>query len=181
MKKFVSGMIVGLLMFAGVSVFADSSSLVGRTVSGIFSVVMNGEQLSEAVIIDGKAYAPVRSIAEATGTDIKVKGKRIIIQDKEVQTVSEPTPSNTPTGKDDPWEVKKQQEIQGLLYGIEDRKKEIEKYQEFLMLEKDKLTKAESPQLKENYRASIEMLEINISNAQNSIEEAETRIAELQS
>lgn len=42
MKKFVSGLIVGVLLFAGASAFADSSSLIGQKVQGLFSIEKNG-------------------------------------------------------------------------------------------------------------------------------------------
>jgi uncharacterized protein YukE len=79
MKKFVSGLIVGVLLFAGASAFADSSSLIGQKVQGLFSVEKNGAKVADAVIIDGSAYAPVRSVAEAAGVTLQVEGKKIIM------------------------------------------------------------------------------------------------------
>lgn len=82
MKKFVSGIIVGVLMFAGTVVFADSVGLIGKKVTGIFTIEQDGKKVADAVIIDGSAYAPVRAVAEASGTKLLVEGKKIIMGDE---------------------------------------------------------------------------------------------------
>lgn len=91
MKKFVSGLIVGLMLFAGASAFADSSSLIGKKVQGLFSIEKNGTKIAEAVIINGSAYAPVRSIAEATGAGLTVEGKKIIMDSQITITTNNAT------------------------------------------------------------------------------------------
>lgn len=67
LKKFISGVIVGVLLLTSVSAFADSASLIGQKVQGLFSVEKNGVKITDAVIIKGTAYAPVRSISEVMG------------------------------------------------------------------------------------------------------------------
>lgn len=79
MKKFVSGLIVGVLLFASASVFADSTSLIGQKVQGLFTVEKGGVKVADAVIINGSAYAPVRAVAEASGVNLTVEGKNIIM------------------------------------------------------------------------------------------------------
>lgn len=79
MKKFISGIIVGALLFTGASAFADSVSLIGQKVQGLFAIEKGGVKLADAIIINGTAYAPVRVVAEATGADLTVEGKRIIM------------------------------------------------------------------------------------------------------
>lgn len=76
MKKFVSGLVVGVLLFVGATVFADSTSLIGQKIQGIYTIEKNGKKVADAVIINGSAYAPVRSVAEASGTTLKVEGKK---------------------------------------------------------------------------------------------------------
>jgi hypothetical protein len=80
-KKFVSGFVVGALLCLSTSVFADSVNLIGQRVQGVFAVEQGGEHIANAVVVGGSAYAPVRALAEATGTDIKVEGKRIIMSE----------------------------------------------------------------------------------------------------
>lgn len=85
LKKFVSGIIVGALLFAGVSVAADGAGLIGKKVSGVYTIEKNGKLVAEAAIINGSAYAPVRAVAEAAGTELKVEGRKIIMSDSATQ------------------------------------------------------------------------------------------------
>ncbi|OMD21165.1 hypothetical protein [Paenibacillus odorifer] len=87
MKKFISGVIVGALLFSGVTVFADSASLIGQKVQGLFTIEKNGKKVDDAIIINGTAYAPVRSVAEASGAKLTVEGKKIIMEDVVTPTV----------------------------------------------------------------------------------------------
>ncbi|MNC14402.1 hypothetical protein D3C75_621790 [compost metagenome] len=84
LKKFISGVIVGALLFGGVSVFADGIGLVGKKVSGTYTIVKDGKKIADAAIIDGSAYAPVRAISEAAGVPLSVKGKEILMQNTSV-------------------------------------------------------------------------------------------------
>lgn len=96
MKKIVIGAIAGALLLTSVSVFADSASLVGKKVQGLFSVEQNGKKIADAVIIDGVAYAPVRAVSEAAGVGLKVEGKKIIMNE-ETSLDSITAPTNTTT------------------------------------------------------------------------------------
>lgn len=101
MKKFVSGIIVGAFLFAGVSAFADSSSLIGQKVQGLFVVEKGGNKIADAVIINGSAYAPVRAVSQAAGVGLTVEGKTIKMSEPittpEVVANTEPTATPTPT------------------------------------------------------------------------------------
>ncbi|MEK4977525.1 stalk domain-containing protein [Bacillus sp. FSL K6-6540] len=64
--------------------------------TGEYTVVVNGQKLTDkGAIIDGKANVPVRGITEASGADIKVDGKTIIVttESENNQTSIEPTVS----------------------------------------------------------------------------------------
>lgn len=67
MKKVVIAFVAGALLMASGQVLADSVSKIGKRIDGEAKVVLNGKQLSNAVISEGKSYAPVRDIAEALG------------------------------------------------------------------------------------------------------------------
>lgn len=86
MKKFISGLIIGALLMTGASAFADSVSLVGQKVQGIFSIEKAGTKVADAVIINSTAYAPVRAVAEATGASLTVEGKTIIMTETGTST-----------------------------------------------------------------------------------------------
>lgn len=104
MKKFISGVIVGLFLFAGASVFADSSSLIGQKVQGLFSVEKNGTKIADAVIINGSAYAPVRAVSQAAGVGLTVEGKTIKMTEGSpaVSSSVTPTPAPTPAASAEP-------------------------------------------------------------------------------
>ncbi|MDQ0168787.1 stalk domain-containing protein [Paenibacillus tundrae] len=90
MKKaayIVGGILIGFVLSTSTGAFADKvQSLVGKKVSGEYTVIVNGEKLADkGAVIDGKANVPVRGISEALGADIKVSGKTITV------TTEEPT------------------------------------------------------------------------------------------
>ncbi|BCG57492.1 hypothetical protein [Paenibacillus sp. URB8-2] len=83
MKKFIMGVIVGALLFSGVTVFADSASLVGKMVKiqGLMSIEKSGNKIADAYVINGAAYAPVRAVSQASGSSLSVEGKKIIMNE----------------------------------------------------------------------------------------------------
>ncbi|OWR32695.1 hypothetical protein CDO73_03590 [Saccharibacillus sp. O23] len=62
--------------------------MIGQKVQSVFSLEKDGKKIAEAVAINGATYAPVRAIAEATGTSLKVEGKTITMSDKDKATAS---------------------------------------------------------------------------------------------
>ncbi|OMD03492.1 hypothetical protein MKX34_17140 [Paenibacillus sp. FSL R5-0636] len=90
MKKKIIIITTAALMLGGSVGFAAASSpLIGAKVQGLFTVQkVDGTKIGDAVIINGSAYAPVRAISEATGTGLKVEGKKIIME-----STTETTPS----------------------------------------------------------------------------------------
>ncbi|MCE3202468.1 Atg14 domain-containing protein [Paenibacillus sonchi] len=171
MKKFIAGVIVGGFLFAGASVFADSSSLIGQKVQGLFSIEKAGTKVADAVVINGTAYAPVRAVSDATGAGLTVDGKRIIIQEKEETLVS-----SVPTIQ----EKLKQSQIDSLNKVIEQMNADIKKYNSFLSEEKIKLQEASSVEARKNIQDNIDMLQVNIKTSQDSLESAQAKLAELQ-
>lgn len=78
MKKFIFGFIAGALVFGTIPVFADSvKSLIGTKVTGVYVVEKSGMKIADGAVINGSAYVPVRAIANATGTNLTVEGKKI--------------------------------------------------------------------------------------------------------
>lgn len=67
MRKYLIGFLVGALVATAGVAAADTVSLVGKKIQGEAIVTLDGEQIDTAIIVDGKSYAPVRSVAEATG------------------------------------------------------------------------------------------------------------------
>jgi len=83
--KKLAGLIIAFslgIFFANVGgdVSAQVKSLIGKKVTGEYSIVVNGKTLTDkGSIIDGRANVPIRALADSIGADIKVEGKTIII------------------------------------------------------------------------------------------------------
>ncbi|WP_138756538.1 hypothetical protein [Paenibacillus sinopodophylli] len=82
MKKVVIAFVAGALLMASGQVIADSVSKIGKKIDGEAKVVLNNKPLSNAVISEGKSYAPVRDIAEALGATTSYSKGVIVIETK---------------------------------------------------------------------------------------------------
>ncbi|MDK8193778.1 hypothetical protein QP794_27220 [Paenibacillus sp. UMB7766-LJ446] len=91
MKKYVASFLAGALFVLSTTAFAnDIKSLVGKKIQGEAVVELNGQALDNAIIVDGKSYAPVRVIGEAAGYDVSMQNKKIILDEKPSATVTTP-------------------------------------------------------------------------------------------
>lgn len=107
MKKslyLVGGVLIGFVLATTSGAFADTISMIGKKVTGEYSVVVNGTTLTDkGAIIDNKANVPVRGIAEALGADVAVSGKTITITQSEPEATSviqEPADAPPPAKED---------------------------------------------------------------------------------
>ncbi|WP_421136146.1 stalk domain-containing protein [Staphylococcus warneri] len=65
--------------------------------AGEYQVKVNGDALSDnAIIVDGKAHVPLRSVSNALGADIKVDGKTVEITTEQAAETPVETPTETP-------------------------------------------------------------------------------------
>ncbi|MGG4196102.1 stalk domain-containing protein [Paenibacillus jamilae] len=88
MKKWVylvSGVVIGAVVATAGSAFADQiKSLVGKKVTGEYTVIVNGKELQDkGAVIDGKTNVPIRGVSQALGADIQVEGKKILVTSKQ--------------------------------------------------------------------------------------------------
>ncbi|WP_433618793.1 copper amine oxidase [Paenibacillus cellulositrophicus] len=102
MKKWtylLSGVVIGAIIATSSSAFAAQvKSLVGKKVTGEYTVVVDGKTLiDKGAVIDSKANAPVRALSEALGADVQVSGKTISITsaDEPVTTTDPSSGSST--------------------------------------------------------------------------------------
>lgn len=84
MKKFILGIFVGALLFGAVPAFAESTiDLMRAKITGVFEIERtDGSKIADAPVINGSAYVPVRALTDAAGIPLTVKGKKIILEDK---------------------------------------------------------------------------------------------------
>ena len=74
MKKIIIAFIAGALVMVSGQALADTVSQIGKKVDSEASVYVNGEKVSDAIIIQGKSYVPGRDVAEALGGTVEWKG-----------------------------------------------------------------------------------------------------------
>lgn len=85
MKKFIVGFLCGALIFSAGLVAADGISLIGKKIQSEAVATLDGEQIDTAIIVDGKSYAPVRSVAEATGLTVGFEKGKVKLEKKTME------------------------------------------------------------------------------------------------
>lgn len=110
MRKYLIGIVVGMLISVGTTALADEISNVGKKIEVEVPVVLNGEELPvKAVAFEGTSYLPVRAVGESLGLEVDYKDGVIYLGGGTVQNVAE--------------EVKR-------ILRIEEIEKEIARYEE---------------------------------------------------
>jgi len=79
MRKFLLGLLVGLMIAVAAPAYGAVSSLVGKYVQGEYPVKVDGSPLAnKSIAIDGTTYAPLRAIGEAIGYDVTFQDKTVV-------------------------------------------------------------------------------------------------------
>lgn len=77
MKRFITGLVLGLCIAMPITVIADS--MVGKRIETEVAIKLDGEYLPiNAIGLEGRTYAPVRAFAEALGKEVDWDGEVII-------------------------------------------------------------------------------------------------------
>lgn len=99
MRKYIIGAIFGAALTFSATAYGDDLSKIGQKVTGEYAVVVDGATLPQkAVGVEGSTYAPLRSIGEQLGYDVRFENKTVIFEAKEVESVPTETPESSPTG-----------------------------------------------------------------------------------
>ncbi|OME62303.1 hypothetical protein BSK59_02195 [Paenibacillus odorifer] len=134
-KKIIIITTVALMVGGSIGFAATNSPLIGAKVQGLFTVQKSdGTKIGDAVIINGTAYAPVRSVSDATGATLTVEGKKIIMSGNNTTSVET-------TGKSSDYSEKKSyleykiraaesdiKSAQGAIKGLEGSIEKVNKY-----------------------------------------------------
>lgn len=91
MKKFVSGVIVGVLIMVTPQVYGAAASMIGKKIDKELAVKMDGKQVGTAVVTDGKSYLPVRDVANEMGLKIEVTKQEISLSTTKNQATEKET------------------------------------------------------------------------------------------
>lgn len=177
MKKItyiLSGIVVGAVLTTTTAAMADQvKSLIGKKVAGEYSVNANGTVLSDkAIIVDSKAYVPLRSVSSTLGASLKIDGKTVII-------TSPKAPDGTPTAPaTNKYSGKSKTEIEASIKILkEDILKEATDARDRIVTEIQRLKSANAPEMIPFWETQLKEAEINITKVKADIAEAEAALA----
>jgi len=104
MKKYLIGFMAGIIATAAGTAYADDvvESIIGKKIEGQFPVKVAGKSLAtQAAVVDGTSYLPVRAIGEALNMDVTFNADLgIELKEKGVDTVPE-TPTQPVSNPDE--------------------------------------------------------------------------------
>lgn len=123
MKKIAyiaGGIVIGIVFSTTAGAFADSvKSMVGKKVTGEYSVIVNGKNLTEkGAVIDSRANVPARALSEALGADVKVSGKTITITTSE-EVPNEGAASQVPSNENNQFSGKSKAYLESMKKGYD--------------------------------------------------------------
>ncbi|WP_438446778.1 stalk domain-containing protein [Gorillibacterium sp. sgz5001074] len=123
MKKYIVGGLAGFTLATALSAHAEISSILGKPVSALYNVSVNGNSLDvPAIMVDDRTFLPVRAFGEATGYTVSFD-ERLGVMMTKVQPSPTPThaPASTPVSSPAPspgQTVSKEEKIAKLLEKI---------------------------------------------------------------
>ena len=83
MRKFLLGLLLGIMIAVAAPAYGAVSSFVGKSVQGEYLVKVDGSPLvKKSIAIDGTTYAPLRAIGEAVGYDVDFVDKTVVFTKK---------------------------------------------------------------------------------------------------
>ena len=95
------GVVVGALVATAGSAAAAQISMIGKKVTGEYTVKVNGKTLTDkGSVIDGRANVPVRALSDALGANLAIEGRTIIVstdEEKSAPSASEPAEQSNAT------------------------------------------------------------------------------------
>ena len=94
MKKFIAGAVFGAILASTVTAYG-ATTLIGKKIQGETDVIVDGTKLDTAIIVDGKSYAPLRSIGSAAGYEVGFTSDKQITLTSSV--IEDTTTPSTPT------------------------------------------------------------------------------------
>lgn len=126
MKKYILGGIVGFILAFTVSAHAEVVSMIGKVIDGAFPVKVDGKTLdTQAIVVEGTSYLPVRAFGDATGYDVKFDADMGITLTKKQETTAQNPQPMPPTSNPDPvaeaFNNAKQYKLQSSFLDIPDK------------------------------------------------------------
>ncbi|ULL14360.1 hypothetical protein DVH26_07795 [Paenibacillus sp. H1-7] len=86
MRKYIIGAVVGASITLSINVSAAVDSIIGKSVEGEFSVVLDGKELgSKAAVVNGTSYLPVRAVGETMGLNVSYQDNKVVLNDNRTE------------------------------------------------------------------------------------------------
>lgn len=173
MKKYFAAFLAGALFTLSATAFADEViNLVGQKVQAVNEVsIKDGEKVGAGIIVDGKTYAPVRSIGEAAGFSVELEGKDVILVKPEQVSPEYEVKS----------EVKRTYTIEQLDGAIESTKEAIKREEEKIKIYEKALNDPQYDDVyRESYQSSIDFSKEQVNELKGYLTNFEKQKAELE-
>jgi hypothetical protein len=83
MRRLLIGLAFVLALLGTTIAYAEGINMIGKTVDAAYPVFINGHELaSDAIVIDGTSYIPVRSMADTLGFTTSFVNKTVVLSPK---------------------------------------------------------------------------------------------------
>lgn len=131
MKKIVAAFLVGALTMVSFQAFA-SSGFLGKKIDGETSLKINGKVVGQAIIVDGKSFAPVREVTNGVGGSVIFNKSGGAVE----MTISDTSPDTTgisPIAAEEQKQLDKRSEISNIEQSILNQEKEIQKVEQEIL------------------------------------------------
>lgn len=178
MKKKVIAIVATALLLGSSIGFAAGTTLLGAKVTGIYTIEQNGKKIADAAIINGSAYVPVRTMSEASGTELTVKGRTIILDKPAAATDTNTTVAEPGVAPTSPQRVLTEDEKATYRKWIVSGEAAIVKYNEVIVQTEAELAAEKDPVNIQGLKDFIADLKSRIVGAQATIEDAKARLGE---
>lgn len=132
MKKKVVILSICAIFLLSSSVYAATTSKIGKKITAEAPVYLDGQLISEAIITEGSSFAPLRAIAETLGLDVKYETS------KEGNVIKLTSPETKEVTNESIWE---KAELQAKINGAN---REIERANEVIKYSDEKLKTEEN-------------------------------------
>lgn len=185
MKKFAyifGGFILGaVVVMTGDTVAAKVSSMVGKTVTGEYSVTVNGKELADkGAVIDGRTNVPLRAYSEALGANIQIEGRTIHVTTETTSSTVHPPVNAQATVKDGPYAGGTRSSLETLRASTENNVlKRLTDSRAHVQAEIDKMKAASDTADTTRFEAELKTLDADIAKYTQQLAEIDAAIASL--
>lgn len=172
-KHIIASFLIGALLMSSFPVLADNLSQIGKKVDSQAAVYINGDRVSDAIIIQKKAYVPARDVAETLGAKVEWKGSEGIVITSNFTTNEEVEEYNNNLIEYLDKKAQLEANIKTAKVNIEQLQSFVEKYNEDYLSQFDEQTR-------KIFLQEVEKSKIQIEEEKSKLVQYEKELAELE-